>query len=79
MQSEIRDINLWESGKRKIEWVKNNMPLLRSIEEEFSVSKPFTGIKVALSVHLEAKTAYLCKVFAAGGAEMCGGTCTRRT
>lgn len=70
MPSEIRDINLWESGKRKIEWVKNNMPLLRSIEEEFSVSKPFTGIKVALSVHLEAKTAYLCKVFAAGGAEM---------
>ena len=70
MASEIRDINLWESGSRKIEWVNNNMPLLRSIEEEFSHSKPFTGIKVALSVHLEAKTAYLCKVLAAGGAEM---------
>ena len=70
MASEIRDINLWEGGKRKIDWVKNNMPLLRSIEEEFSQSKPFAGIKVALSVHLEAKTAYLCKVLAAGGAEM---------
>ena len=70
MASEIRDINLWESGKRKIDWVKNNMPLLRSIEEEFSQSKPFAGTKVALSVHLEAKTAYLCKVLAAGGAEM---------
>ncbi len=70
MKSEIRDINLWESGARKIQWVKNNMPLLRSIEEEFVQTKPFTGLKVALSVHLEAKTAYLCKVFAAGGAEM---------
>ena len=70
MSSEIRDVSLWESGRRKIEWVKNNMPLLRSIEEEFEKNKPFKGIKIALSVHLEAKTAYLCKVFAAGGAEM---------
>ncbi len=68
--SEIRDIELWESGKLKIEWVRNNMSLLRSIEEEFERDKPFAGLKVALSVHLEAKTAYLCKVLAAGGAEM---------
>ena len=40
------------------------------LEEEFSQSKPFAGKKVTLSVHLEAKTAYLCKVLAAGGAEM---------
>lgn len=68
--SEIRDVNLWESGSRKIQWVKDNMSLLRSIEEEFIKDKPFKGLKVALSVHLEAKTAYLCKVLAAGGAEM---------
>ena len=70
MASEIRDESLWESGKRKIDWVKGNMPLLNGIEEEFSKTKPFAGLKVALSVHLEAKTAYLCKVLAAGGAEM---------
>ncbi|MDE6726977.1 MAG: adenosylhomocysteinase [Oscillospiraceae bacterium] len=68
--SEVRDENLWESGARKIEWVKRNMPLLNGIEKEFAESKPFAGMKVALSVHLEAKTAYLCKVLAAGGAEM---------
>lgn len=70
MNSEIRDINLAESGERKIEWVKKNCDLLRMLEEEFSISKPFAGKKVALSVHLEAKTAYLCKVLAAGGADM---------
>lgn len=70
MGSEIRDKSLAESGKRKIEWVKKNCDLLRTLEEEFSKSKPFTGKKIALSVHLEAKTAYLCKVLAAGGAEM---------
>lgn len=68
--SEIRDIALAPSGAHKIEWVRRNMPILRSLEEEFKVSRPFAGIKVALSIHLEAKTAYLCKVLAAGGAEM---------
>lgn len=68
--SEIRNESLWESGKRKIDWVKRNMPLLNGIERDFSESKPFAGLRVALSVHLEAKTAYLCKVLKAGGAEM---------
>ena len=66
----IRDPSLWESGKRKIDWVRGNMCLLRSIEEDFQREKPFAGVRVALSIHLEAKTAYLCKVLAAGGAEM---------
>ncbi len=70
MSSEIRDINLAESGEKKIEWVKRNCDLLRTLEKEFSESKPFAGKKVTLSVHLEAKTAYLCLVLAAGGAEM---------
>ncbi len=68
--SEIRNEALYESGETKIQWVKNNMPLLRGIEQDFLRDKPFKGLKIALSVHLEAKTAYLCRVLAAGGAEM---------
>lgn len=67
---EIRDISLAPLGHQKIEWVRNNMPLLRGFEEEFKETKPFEGVKIALSVHLEAKTAYLCKVLKAGGAIM---------
>ena len=70
MASQIRNAGLWESGALKIDWVKAHMPLLNGLEEEFLRDKPFAGRKVALSVHLEAKTAYLCKVLAAGGAEM---------
>lgn len=69
-ESKILDVNLYESGEKKIDWVRKNCPLLRSLEEDFSKEKPFKGVRVALSVHLEAKTAYLCKVLAAGGAEM---------
>ena len=68
--STIRDITLAPSGEKKIAWVERNMPLLRSIAEDFTKTQPFRGLKVALSVHLEAKTAYLCRVMALGGAEM---------
>ena len=70
MNFDIRDISLAPYGHQKIEWVRDHMPLLRSLEEEFRRTRPFEGVKISLSVHLEAKTAYLCKVFAAGGAQM---------
>jgi len=70
MESAIRDINLHESGKLKISWVKAHMPLLNNLEKEFSRTRPFEGVKIALSVHLEAKTAYLCEVLSSAGAEM---------
>ena len=70
MSSHIRDINLWESGELKLSWVRSHMPLLDGIQQEFEKTLPFKGLKVALSVHLEAKTAHLCEVLAAGGAQM---------
>lgn len=66
----IRDIKLAEQGRQKIEWVKKYMPILSGLEEQFIKTRPFEGVKISLSVHLEAKTAYLSKVFAAGGAKM---------
>ena len=68
--SRIKDISLAPSGEMKINWVERNMPVLRGIGEDFKRDKPFAGMKVALSVHLEAKTAYLCRVMEMGGAKM---------
>lgn len=70
MKSSIRDINLAPSGKQKIEWARKNMPLLRALEEDFRQNKPFYGVRVAVSIHLEAKTAYLAKLLAIGGGEV---------
>lgn len=66
----IKDLSLAPSGEMKINWVERNMPVLCDIGRRFSEEKPFSGLKVALSVHLEAKTAYLCRVLEMGGAEM---------
>ena len=70
MDCEIRNKELWPDGRMKIDWVRQHMPLLNGLEEEFGRTQPFKGLKIALSVHLEAKTAYLCEVLSAGGAEM---------
>ena len=66
----IKDINLAPSGEMKIKWVERNMPVLKGIGADFAQSKPFQGLKIALSVHLEAKTAYLCRVLEMGGGKM---------
>ena len=68
--SRIADITLAPSGEVKINWVERNMPVLRALGEDFAKTRPFAGLRVALSVHLEAKTAYLCRVLEMGGAEM---------
>ncbi len=70
MDMRIKDPSLYPSGLDKIEWVKRNMHLLNTIERSFIEEQPFKGLRIALSVHLEAKTAYLCEVLKAGGAEM---------
>ena len=68
--SSITDILLAPEGEKKINWVERNMPICRALAKEFETSKPFQGLKITLSVHLEAKTAYLCRLLAKGGAEM---------
>ncbi len=68
--SDIRDISLAPKGEEKIRWAMANMPVLSAIAEDFTKTKPFEGLKIALSVHFEAKTAYLCRILQDGGAEM---------
>ncbi|NLZ90711.1 MAG: adenosylhomocysteinase, partial [Clostridiales bacterium] len=53
MESVIRDFTLAEDGRKKIEWAGNFMPVLNGIKREFERDRPFDGVKVAVSVHLE--------------------------
>lgn len=69
-ESIIQDISLAPSGHLKIDWVKEHMPVLNRIREQFEKEQPFKGLKVAICLHLEAKTAYLAKVVQAGGAKV---------
>lgn len=66
----IRKLDLADSGRLKIEWVQAHMPVLNAIRQEFERQQPFAGVRLALSIHLEAKTAYLAEVLRAGGADV---------
>jgi len=74
-ESVVRDLTLAPSGEKKITWAWRNMPLLRAIRQDFEKTKPFDGVKITLSVHMEAKTACLCRTLAAGGADMYATGC----
>ena len=70
MNSIVKDIKLAPSGHDKINWVKNFMPVMASIEREFSKTKPLAGQRLSITIHLEAKTAYMAEVFKNAGAEV---------
>lgn len=68
--SHVRDMSLAEYGRMKIEWVSDFMPALVAIRKRFEKEKPFAGKKITISIHMEAKTAFLALCLAAGGAEV---------
>ena len=58
------------SGKLKIEWAAQYMPVLAAIKKQFGKEKPFAGMTIGMALHVEAKTANLVSTLAAGGAEV---------
>ena len=68
--SHIKDPTLANLGRKKIDWVRSFMPSLGEIEKRFRETKPFAGLRIAVSVHLEAKTANLAYVLKEGGADV---------
>ena len=66
----VKDPSLAEYGRMKIAWVQDFMPALTEIRRRFEQEKPFAGKKITMSIHMEAKTAYLATCLAAGGAEV---------
>jgi adenosylhomocysteinase len=76
---DIKDVGLADAGERKIAWVREHMPLLRTLEAEYAglpqSEKPLNGVKISLSIHMEAKTAYLCRVLTWAGASVAAMGC----
>ena len=58
------------SGKLKIEWAAQYMPVLAAIRKQFEKERPFAGMTIGMALHVEAKTANLVSALAAGGAEV---------
>lgn len=70
MKSIVNTSASFEEGVKKINWVRSHMPVLQKIEQKFIEEKPFQGLSIALSIHMEAKTANLAYVLSQGGADV---------
>lgn len=68
--SSLKHPELAAAGEKKIQWVRGFMPVLSAFEKRYSAERPLSGLRVAVSVHMEAKTAYLCRMLRACGAEV---------
>jgi len=70
MNSMIKDIALAPTGHQKIAWVKEYMPLLNILNERYAEKKIFDGLNMVVTIHLEAKTAYLAQTLKNCGANV---------
>jgi adenosylhomocysteinase len=68
--SDIKDINLAEGGRRRIEWAEREMPVLRQIRERFEKEKPLKGVRLSACLHVTTETANLARTLTAGGADL---------
>lgn len=69
-QSMIRDISLADEGLQRIRWVEKFMPVLGELKKDFVANQIFQGKTIVMSIHLEAKTAYLALVLKEAGAHV---------
>ena len=70
MYYEIKDIKLAKKGALRIEWTRNNMPVLELIAKKFAKEKPLKGLKIAVCLHVTTETAVLMEVLKLGGASL---------
>src|SRR6476469_6572723 len=67
---DIKNIELADLGKRRIEWANQSMPVLQSIRKEFIKNQPLKGIRIAACLHVTTETANLAITLRDGGADV---------
>src|SRR5512137_1223037 len=69
MNHDVKDLNLAQSGRLRIEWADRTMPVLRQIRERFARERPLKGVRIAACLHVTTETGNLMRTLVAGGAE----------
>lgn len=70
MDYDIRDQELAEGGRRRIQWAEREMPVLRSIYERFKKERPLEGVRLSACLHVTTETANLARTIQAGGGDL---------
>jgi len=67
---DVKNMDLAEGGRLKIEWAEREMPVLRQIKERFTKEQPLKGVRISACLHVTTETANLMKTLQAGGADV---------
>jgi adenosylhomocysteinase len=70
MNYDVKDLNLADKGRLRVEWAMREMPVLASISARFAKEKPLAGVRLAACLHVTTETAALMKTLKAGGASL---------
>src|SRR6516162_11478756 len=70
LQCDIRNIELADLGKKRIEWANESMNVLQIIRKEFIKNQPLKGIRISACLHVTAETANLAVCLRDGGADV---------
>ncbi|MCE2395963.1 adenosylhomocysteinase [Candidatus Poribacteria bacterium] len=70
MNHDIKDQELADDGKRRIDWADRFMPVLRLIRQRFEQERPLEGMRISACLHVTTETANLVRALKAGGAEV---------
>ncbi len=67
---DVKNLDLADMGKRRIEWANQSMPVLQIIRKEFIKNQPLKGIRVSACLHVTSETANLAITLRDGGADV---------
>jgi adenosylhomocysteinase len=70
VENDVKDLGLAATGKLKIEWAEQSMPVLRQVRERFAKEQPLKGIRLGACLHVTTETAVLMLTLKAGGAQV---------
>src|SRR5207302_8199980 len=70
VRSDVKNIDLADQGKKRIEWANQSMKVLQIIRKDFIKAQPLKGIRVGACLHVTAETANLAITLRDGGAEV---------
>ncbi len=70
MEFSIKNADLSTSGRQRIDWAEQEMPVLRQIRQRFEKERPLHGVKIAACLHVTTETANLMRTLQGGGAEV---------
>ena len=71
----VKDLSLADWGRREISLAEGEMPGLMSLREEYGVSRPLSGARIAGCLHMTVQTAVLIETLMALGASVRWSSC----